>query len=340
MNKLSKLTKTIIPALAAFLFLTLLPTPAKSQNVIPLVVAPARQQLNIDPGTSQRTNIKFLNQSDTPLSGNLKAVDFIVTDSQGSPILIDENSPLSTRFSAASWITLSFDKATIAPNQQLNVPIVINSPKDARPGGRYVAVYFEPTGTLPSLNSTTGTLLATSSRVVGLVYIRVNGDITENAFVVDFKVPRFIEFGPAPISFKITNKGDYHITPKGQLTLFNLFNKKVASYELEEKNIFPDASYLYKTELGKKIMVGKYKLSLVSLYGESNKVMTYNSSFWAFPIRLVIIIILAIAIIILIVVNITKRLKGRQNKLESKLEEEIAELESLKNKFKDTLPKK
>jgi len=311
-----------------------------AQESIPFVVSPARQSINADPGTSVYFQIKFLNQAETSVAGNINVSDFIVKGDSGSPVLV-ESDAVSSRFSASEWITLSTDKAIIGPNELYTVQGKVNIPKDVRAGGRYAAIYFEPTGTLPGTGKADvvkeGSMI-TSSRIVGLVYIRINGPVTEKAFLKRVILPKFIEYGPVKGSLEIANLGDYHITPKASLTLSNMFNKKVAEIDLEDRNIFPDASRIYNFELGNRIMIGRYTLSLISMYGEGGQVLTNTSTFWAFPITMAVVIILGIVIVVLLVTFVWKSIKKNQTKLEQKLESEINEIESLKNKYKDRPP--
>jgi len=340
MKKLSHKYKLIIIALILVGGIFVLSKKTSAQAKLPLVVAPARQTIQINPGETESSMIKFFNQGDTSVSGNIKAVDFIVENNEGSPILLEDITTLS-RFSAASWIKLPYEKATITPNDKLQIPFKIEAPQNARPGGRYVAIYFEAVGQIPSipeLKATKTGILSTGSRIVGLVYIRVNGPITENAIVEKFDVPRFIEYGPVDIQAEILNRSDYHITPKGQITLSNWFGKTIDQKVLEEKNIFPDASRVYNAKLGGKILIGKYKVQLISGFGKQGKTLTSTASFWAFPVRIALIIILTITIITLLTILIWKKLKKRQKKIEKKLEAEVSELEELKKKYKDNPP--
>ena len=338
-KKLPKLLTSAILISSFALFLLATPAKLSAQSSIPLIVAPARQQVNIDPGDSTTLEIKFLNQGQVPLTGNFNAVDFIVTDDQGTPVLIDEDEGLSTRFSGASWIDMPFSKATIAAEDLIRLQYKINVPADARPGGRYVAIYFEPIGTFPTYpGETQEGVMAIAPRIVGLTYIRVNGPISENAIVKEFDVPEFVEFGPVAVSAELLNRGDYHITPKGQITLTNWLGRQVDEYVLEEKNIFPDTSRVYMTELGDKFMLGKYKVDLVAAYGESGKALSSTAYFWAFPWKIALLILLTIVIITLVVVILWKVLKGKQKELEEKLSDEIKGLEDLKDKYSDNVP--
>jgi hypothetical protein len=311
---------------------------AKAQTVLPLTVAPSRQTITVNPGDTETVNIKFISQSTSPVTGNIKAVDFIVTDNSGVPTLLEEASPFSTRYAASQWVNMPFDKASISAEGILNIQAKISVPADARPGGRYLAVYFEPTGTLGQfIGSEKEGTQAVSSRLVGLVYIRVSGPITESALISSFEAPRLVEFGPIKASAAISNKGDYHITPKGQLTLTDFMGRKVSQVVLDEKNVFPDNSRVYNMEIGPKLLIGKFKLNLVAAYGESGQVVSATKYVWAFPWKLALVIILTITILILFGRYISQSIKGKQKKLEQTLESEIAAVEELKEKYQDAV---
>lgn len=301
-----------------------------AQAKVPLVVAPARQTVAIDPGKTENLQIKFFNESISPISGNLKAVDFIVTGSDGSPVLLEDQTN--------DWVKLPYNKASIPSGDVLRVNFKVQVPEDATPGGRYVAIIFEQTGQL-SQNFDNESASLVSPRIVGLLSIRVNGPVTESAFVNTFKTPKFLEFGKIPVYFEIMNKGGYHISPKGQITLTNWMGKEVERITLEDKNIFPNAKRVYEEKLGSTWMFGKYKVGLTAAYGESGKTMVSESFVWVIPVTVIAIIIFSILIAALIGYLITRKVHAKQEALEEKLEEEISELESLKNKFKDKLPK-
>jgi len=310
-----------------------------AQSEIPLTVAPARQYLKANPGEKIQSDIKFFNHSNIPIPGEIKIVDFVVQGDSGAPVLLEDTS-LSTRFSAASWVKTDYSKAIIAGESVLTIPFTIDVPSDARPGGRYFAVIFEASNPeLLESNSDNLGFSSVSPRIVGLVSIKIDGVINEAAFIEVFRVPVFLQFGPVEIDFEILNNGDYHITPKGKAILTDWFNKEIDYKELEEKNIFPDTKRSYNYKLGDRWMFGKYKVELIASYGERATVMNTSKYIWIIPLMFIAVIVLGAIIIILTTVLIVKIIKRKQTILENKLEEEINELENLKSRFKDRLPK-
>ena len=314
-----------------------------AQESLPLVVAPARQQTALDAGGKESLIIKFFNESNVPISGIIKAVDFIVQGNDGKPILLENfNVPVTSRYSASTWIKLPYERATIPPGTVLKVQFDVSVPKNALPGGRYVAIYFEQTGY--DLGTTITTLQqgesSVSPRIVGLLNIKVNGPISEKSSVLKFTAPLFSEFGPITTTTEIYNSGNYHITPEGKISLFDFLGRKINEVSLEKKNIFPESSRIFETAIGSKLLFGKFKLTLLASYGEANQVLSAATYIWVFPVRLILAIVLGIGIIVLLIVTIWKLLKGRQKKLETVLEKEISEIEELKEKYRDAVSKK
>ena len=323
--------KKILALIIISVLITVFAFEIKAQDRIPLVVAPARQFVAMDAGTTENLVIKFFNESTVPVSGNLKAIDFVVTAKDGSPILLEDQTN--------DWIKLPFDRATIPAGDVLKINYKVTVPENTQPGGRYVAIMFEQTGQIPDTQTNDEGASAISSRIVGLLSVRINGFVYESAFIDNFKPPNFLEFGPIPVYFEILNKGGMHITPFGQITLTSWFGKTIENKTLEPKNIFPNAKRIYEDSMGKTWMFGRYIASLTASYGDQGKSLTLNQFVWIIPITLIIIITLGLIIVTMGIVLINKRFKAKQVKLEEKLEEEITELESLRNKFKDKLPK-
>lgn len=306
----------------------------KSQEVIPLVVAPARQALSSDAGKNTSFSVRYYNTSPAPISGTFNVADFIVSDKEGTPSFLEGPTAISERYSAAKWVSLSASKATIAGGGMVTVNGTVKIPANANPGGKYFAIFFEPDVNTPT-EDVSKEVSSVTMRVAGLVYLRVNGAIAENASVIRFTAPGFSEYGPVTITTEIKNNGDYHITPVGQITVKNMLGKQIALVDLPEANVFPDASRVTTVDVGKKWMLGKYTATLNASYGEEAKALASTLVFWVFPWKLATIIVLGIIIIILIIVILTNKVTKKQKKLEAELAEEKKEIEVLKEKYED-----
>jgi len=201
----------------------ILNTSVSAQSTLPLVVMPARNQIEVDPGERTAITINFFNQSDDPVSGFFKIADFIVEDSQGTPKFIENAGDAPAKYSASRWLTLPYDRATLPAHDKVAIQTEILVPEDAHAGGRYVAVFFQQGNTIPQKSENEIKGSGTNLRIASLIYIKVRGEITEKAIVSRFFSPSFFEYGPIKITTDVLNLGDYHIAPRISLTLTNVF---------------------------------------------------------------------------------------------------------------------
>lgn len=328
-----------LPSVTRFLVVALLllgmTTIVRGQTTLPLTVAPARQQLTVDPGESTAVNVRFYNQSGAPVSGFIRVADFIVDNSEGKPRIIEDVGQVSPKFSGQTWFSLPYDRATIAANDKISFQAKINVPLDVNPGGRYVAVYFEPASSLPeAVNSEKEAGVSVGSRLASLIFIKVNGEALEKAVVSRFFAPNFFEYGPVKVDTQILNRGDYHIRPRGVITLSNVFGAPVDQSNLKEENIFPDVVRNYENNLGKKWMLGKYKLNLTASYGEKGQVLERFVYVWVFPWRVALAVILTIVVMIIIANKLYKNIVVKETTLEEELKREKDEIEKLKSQLR------
>jgi hypothetical protein len=341
--KKTALIKKVILATVLLLLGAVAVKNVSAQSILPLSVVPPKQDVLVNPGERFDTSVKFMNQGDTPITGTLSVVDFIVQDNNGTPVFLDNPQIVGTttipeKYSAAKWITLTQESITIASKGNVAVPITINVPSNAAPGGRYAAVLFQPGGNLTLGNPASAQESAVAVRLASLLYIRIAGPITEDASVTKFQAPNFLEYGPVGITTEILNEGDYQIAPQGNITLKDMFGRVVETSALNSVNIFPGVSRIYNNKLGEKLMIGKFTANLSATYGDSNKELSSTLTMWIFPWKVALAILLAIIIIILVIVLWYKKVVKKEEKLVEALKEEKTELESLKEKFKDHLP--
>jgi len=326
------MTRTVVVLVFFVSGLSLAVSHVSAQSVIPLIVAPARQQITINPGEEAQVSIKFYNQGNSPVSGLVKVADFIVEDDKGTPRLIDTAGQASPRYSASQWVALPFDRMTIAANDKAVVQFSLKVPTSAHAGGRYAAVYFEPVAPFTEPGASGASI---TPRIVSLLYIRVSGQITENAFISGMFAKSFQEFGPIGVSGQIMNNGDYHIRPRGMFTLTDGFGGLVEQSNLKESNIFPDMATSFLTTLGQKWMVGKYKINLNATYGEKGLAMSKSIDVLVFPWRATIIVLLALFILYIFGKGIYGTFVKRESNLEAELAKERNEIEKLKGQLKD-----
>jgi len=305
-----------------------------AQSAIPLQVAPARQELQVDPGQKTAINVRFMNTGDNPVSGFLRVADFIVDNETGTPKLLEGADQPSPRFAASHWITLPFDRMSIAAHDQVSVQATVQVPSDSRPGGRYIAIYFEPaTDEVTDNADPEEKKTAISAKLAALTYFRVAGPITEKALISTLFAPTFQEHGPLSVQADILNRGDYHITPFGSITIRNMMGGLVDQKRLKDVNIFPDAGRSFSDTLGHKWMIGKYKVTVLAAYGTTGQVVERSIDVIIFPWKLALIILLAIIILIVLIKQGYRRFIYKENMLEDEVAKERKEIDKLKEEL-------
>lgn len=294
--------------ISVFLVLSVKIITAQSTNETTrtLIISPPTVNEQFDPGAKKEGKMKFTNKG--PKTLRLKAVirDFVVEDTVGTP-LIDPQTPIKEKYAASSWIGVYPSTFTVGPGKTQEINYYIQVPTDARPGGRYAAVVYEPQDNLDVQGTGTGV----ETHIGTLFVFRVNGDVVENATVKSFASDKkFYEYGPAMLKAQIVNFSDTHITPQGTITLKNTIGQTVATAKLDEHNIFPEAIRDFTNTLGTKYMFGMYTAELKATYGSKNNLTLFaTTSFFVLPWKIAGVVALIIVVIILLLIFLRKRKK-------------------------------
>lgn len=279
----------------------------QEENSRTIIISPPTVSDSFDPGSNKEGKMKLTNTSATDTL-TFKAVirDFIVEDTIGTPV-IDSQSPLKEKYAASSWVGVYPSTFTVAPGQTQEISYYIQVPEDARPGGRYAAVVYEPQERL----GVEGTGTGVETHIGTLFVFRINGDIVENATVKSFTSDKKVyEYGPATLLAQIANFSDSHIRPQGTVAVKNLFGQTIDSVGLSEHNIFPEASRDLTSTVGRKYMFGMYTAELRATYGTNNNLTLFASTtFFVLPWKIMAIVGLIIVIIILLIVFWRKKRK-------------------------------
>src|SRR3989344_5396369 len=169
------------------------------------IVTPLVDSL-LNPGDKREGVLKLVNNSSTELTFKASVKDFIVDDSLGTPKILPDGT-FSNKYSAASWIAVTPDTFTLASGKTQILNYYIQIPGDARPGGHYAAIVYEP----QELLGVAGTGAGVEAHLGTLFYAAVDGDIVENASVKEFKDDSsFQEYGPVGLTSLIVNYSDTH----------------------------------------------------------------------------------------------------------------------------------
>ncbi len=273
-----------------------------STNGQALEIAPPVIYLSVDPGQTVKTQILIRDISNGNLIVNGQVNNFVSGGEDGTPkILLDNKDSSNDPYTLVSWV-VPLPSLLLVPREIKTLTATINVPKDAAPGGHYGVIRF--TSTPPSLDGS-GVSLAASIGV--LVLVTVSGNVKQGLSVQDLSVNKdgktgtFFESGPLQFVEKFKNTGNVHVQPVGQVTITDMFGKKLAAVNvnLPPGNILPQSSRQFKqpldnTVIGNKRLFGRYTATLKAAYGSDKKVVTSSLVFWVIPYRLVAAVIVGI----------------------------------------------
>lgn len=286
-------------SLLIFALLTFNLVNVSAQEKRSAIISPPTIEHRLNPDDTASGRLKITNNGSGDLSFVVSIQDFIVEDSKGTPTLLPPNT-LSSAFSASSWLGVSPSSFSVKPKQTQEIEYFLNVPKNARAGGHYAAILFNDEALNPTANNST----LVQAQIGALLLITVPGDLHEEAQVIEFKTPRFQEYGPIPIQVVFENLGDLHIQPIGVITLTDVFGRTLDQKSLTERRIFPKASREHTYEIGPKIMIGPVKATLLAAYGTRNNLpLTASATIWIFPWKeSTVIILLIIACVLGVIV--------------------------------------
>lgn len=262
-----------------------------------LEIAPPVLNLKADPGQTIKTTIYLRNVSRGDLIVSAESNDFVAAGEDGTPKIILNNDTASNPYSMKDWVVPPAE-LRIVPKEIKTMSVKINVPSNASPGGHYAVLRF--TARAPSVS---GQGVALSASLGSLMLLTVSGDLTQSMSVQQFSAShnghtgKVFESAPINFTVKLTNNGNVHEQPVGQITVTDMFGKKIATVNVNSppKNVLPHSTRAFtasldKTVIGNKKLFGRYKALLSVSYGTKQKV-TSELTFWVIPYRAIAVII-------------------------------------------------
>jgi len=286
-----------------------------------LTVAPPLSELDLTPGQTTQTQIKLYNETRNPVTLYSEVVNFGASGETGNPSYDFSGEKIGL----SSWIDVAPGPITINAGDSAEIPIKINTPENAEPGGHYAVVFFSENP--PSAESNQ---VAIGTKVGTLYLADVAGDVTEDATIAEFGTTAS-RYSRLPVNFfvRYNNIGNIHLRPTGKITIKNMFGKtagtvqvnatraatlpgQIRRYEASwEKNAVDNTPadafsgfWQEYTNDWHNFAFGKYTATIVMTAQTSTQAIqkTSTTQFWVIPWRLLLVDGLVIIIIILLLV--------------------------------------
>lgn len=300
--------------LKRFVFVTLilgalfvLPESARASARRGISITPSKSELVLAPGSSWHTDIELAIDFPEDVDVSLEIVDFRGQENNegGVPYFYqaEENQKKGV---LSRWMALEDVSLQMQAYEITRVPLTINIPKNADPGGYYGAVLFH---TVPSGLSEEDSGAGTGTSIAALFLVTVPGDIEESGELVEFFMDRDIyETPPLGAVVRFANQGSVHLKPQGRVEIYNTFGKLLGSMEinLDGGNVLPGdvrrytetwgmtrslfTDSFFELPLGDPLMMGRYKAKLWLWYGQDQRSIEAVDHFWVLPWKLIVIV--------------------------------------------------
>ncbi len=279
------------------------PSVAQGLQISPVII-----ELNADKGKTYNLKMSILNVTTGDLVFKSFVNDFRAKDETGNPaVLLKSDLPQSA--SVISWVQ-PIGSISLAAKQSKTLIVPVTVPANAEAGGHYGVIRFS--GTAPA-EEQTGVSLAASAGV--LLLVRVSGEIKENLQLTSFftqtssKSGSWFESKPITFVERITNTGNVHVKPIGDLVVTNMFGKQVATLKVNNTkgNILPSSTRRFEQFWSKKWLFGKYTAAVNLAYGTQGKVLIGSVTFWVIPYKAIAALILLIVVLVIVFRWLLKR---------------------------------
>ncbi len=269
-------------------------------------VTPTLFEMSAVPLQAWSSSVKVINNNPTTLTVYADVVNFAPQGETGQGKFLPVFEEFSEGKTLAEWITVPDTPFVIPPESSVQIPVQVNVPEDAAPGGHFAAILV---GTRPP-EGTKKQQVSTSQIVTSLFFVRIAGDVIEKGDVRTFVAEdSFVDTPQVTFTIRFENKGNVHLLPQGQIVITNMWGKERGvvpiNYRTNFGNVLPNSIRKFEfTWKGEQSFtdIGRYKAELTLGYGVDQRQFTTQSTyFWVIPIKPVLTVLGILVIIIGIV---------------------------------------
>ncbi len=275
------------------------------------VVMPAKTELILEPGSQETKDIVILNRSGVTLNLKIEIEDFSASlEDSDSRDLIKFWGKEKGPYSLKDYIRPEVYNISINHGEQLTLPVLISIPNDSKPGGLYAGVVISGQASLAE--QAVNQNIKTVSRLVSLFFVKVDGELNEQGKLIEFKADKnFYWSGPINFSLVFANESNTHLNPYGELTINNIWGKRVYQESILPYFVMPFSQRWEQKNWEEKNLLGIYKATLKMNRGYDNFIDVKTVYFIACPFVLMIFLIIVIILFLLIIYRYKKYFRNK-----------------------------
>jgi hypothetical protein len=294
-----------------------------------LTTSPIPISLAIEPGQSVSADIRIKNDGNKSEHLRVGVLPFVAQNDSGQPKIIEPRP--EDKF--LEWMSFSETEFDVSPGEWHTIKATITLPSDAAFSYFYAVTFSRTEGIQTGVN----TRVIGSSAVLVLLEARVPNAVRA-LDVLDFSTDRlWVEFLPINFKIRLTNRGNVHISPRGNIFINRGKARDLAVLDVnsQQGNVLPDSERVFgmnwadgfpvyrdvvsegrkvldskgqvKKELiwdfsqAQKLRWGKYDATLLLVYDDGTRDVPIeaHTSFWVIPWRIILVLFFIVLFMLL-----------------------------------------
>lgn len=279
------------------------------------VVGPGKVELEINPGESKTVPMTVTNRTGELREYKLEIEDMTASrdPSQTVVLLGEERGP----YSIQDLISIPGYTLRLAHNSRATIPVTISVPEDAEAGGRYGSVLIK-TVAIKSEITDDGGLSPQSpieARIGTLFFLTIPGETNKSGELKDFNtIPDQNWFQEGPIKFGVMfeNTGSIHLTPRGSLSITNIFDQEVGYVQLDPWFAMPGSLRFREVIWNSEYLLGRYTATVEIDRSYDGIIDTMSVTFWVLPWKLMVSVFAGIFLLVWLLRTFFKKFEFRR----------------------------
>lgn len=278
------------------------PSITAAQESVSVSVSPTIYDMTANPQQMWQSTVRIINPNPFELTLSITPSNFIPKDEDGIPQFVPLKADDVVKDTLAEWIETE-QEIKIGAEQTYELPFKISVPEGATPGGHYAALLIST----KKAEAQGGSQVQTSQVISALLFLRVTGDVTENATIRSFRTSDYFLSKPETrFEIRVENRGNIHLQPQGEIKIYNMWGKERGVIPINQQtllgNVLPQSvrkfSFEWKSEWALSD-IGRYTAKATLAYGvDERQFISADTAFWIIPWKILLVLFLVLGSLI------------------------------------------
>lgn len=290
--------------ITVFSGLAVISSPVSAKSEIQILLSPATQKLDdLKPGETSRGKFKVFNTGTKKFRYKLSSAPFQVINKKYEHSYTIENQYTQIH----KWISFPEPSGVVLPDQNVEVPYVVNVPNDVPAGGQYAVIFVSTDDD----GSEGGQKTITTTKSVGMkIYGRVPGNTREEGEILGNSIDTFLFKPPVFATSTVKSTSNVDIAARYDFEVINFFTGRLAyrnDEDSKEQILLPNTEYTGQINWKDAPQLGVFRVrQTVKLL---DKVSTVEKIVFVLPLWFIFLVLLTLFLAVFWVIS---RIKARR----------------------------